>query len=242
MPMAMPRHLPAAHVMAIVLVLGISLAAITGYYAYGPTLSGSQARAVGGTGGASLGTMAADGAPTYEAVARPAWRDAVAALERFRSVVAAGDLVQIAAAAGEIRVQFDVLAIDVRYAHPPEEMESAHRTLLTAIERTATMFDRAEALAAEPLDRDAATRNAALLSVAARQARAAYQEAEAAGAEPRISMGVWDEMDRIAKLVEDRRHHEAETTDRPGTAWAWEAWGGAGSLGSDSPARRRVHP
>ncbi|MFQ5808130.1 MAG: hypothetical protein ACE5JM_00810 [Armatimonadota bacterium] len=242
MPMVMPRHLPPAHVMAIVLVLGISLAAITGYYAYGPGPRGSQAGAAMGTGGASMAMMETGGDRAYEVIVKDVWRDAMTALEHFGLVVAGGDLSEIADAAGETRVQFDVLAIDVRYARPPEAMESAHRALLTAIERTATMLHWAEALAADPLDEDAVTRNAELFSVAAQQARAAYEEAEAGLSDRRVRTSVWDEMGRIAALVRERRAGETEASDRPRSVRAWEAGSSMRGLSSDSPTRGRQRP
>ena len=221
----MPTRLRPVQVMAILSVLVISLAAVTGYYVWHPPWSADGARRGATAGGASMAMLSGDADSAYRMAVRDVWRTAMTGLERFRIAMATGDLQRIARAAGELRVEFDVLAIDVRYIEPPASRESMHRSLLRSIEQSAAMFERAEALASDPLDEDAVTSNAELLSAAAQQARAAYEGARAEAGRMGLggSTSVWGHLDAIATLAREERMREAEGGGRPGSVRGWGA-------------------
>jgi hypothetical protein len=221
---ALPGRLRPAQVVGILAVLTVTMAFVTGYWVWGPTLRESRGQRGATVGMASLALVDGGARGTYDAVVRDVWRDAVTELNRFGAVVGERDLRRIASVAGGLRVRFDVLAIDVRYLEPPAGMRGLHGSLLRAVERSAAMFEWAEALASDPLDEDAATSNAELLAAAAQQARAAYEEAQrqANALQPALSTQVWRDIERIAALAAEQR------TRRPGSG-GWSSregrWG-----------------
>jgi len=164
----------------------------------------------------------------YAAVVRDIWGSATVALRSFHAAVAERNLRKIAGAARDLRIRFDVLAIDARYLEPPAEMEHVHQSLLTAIDRSSAMFDRADALAANALDEDTAIRNAELLSAAAKQARAAYEsvQAESDGLALALSASVWSDVEAIAEIADEQRRRESERRQASTSRWEpdTDAW------------------
>jgi hypothetical protein len=219
----MPRRLPLAQVTAVVAILAVSLAIITGYFLGRPAAQQDDGRGVGTAGVASVATAGGPDERAYTTAAKGIWRRAMGGLEGLNAVVATDDLERIAGVAGELRVRFDVLALDALYLEPPAEMEGAQESLLRALEQSATMLGRADALASEPMDEDAAVSNAELLYAAAQQARSAYQNVAAEMQGLKLSTSVWDGLPRIAELAATERSRQPAQDEWPGTTRPWTA-------------------
>ncbi len=217
----MPRQLPLAQVTAVVAVLAVSMAIITGYFLGRPAAQQDDGRGVGTAGIASVATAGGPDGKAYTTAAKGIWRRAMGGLEGLHSVVATDDLERIAGVAGELRVQFDVLALDALYLEPSAQMADAHESLLRALKESATMLGRADALASEPMDEDAAVSNAELLYAAAQQARSAYQKTAAEMPGLKLSTRVWDGLPRIAELAATERSREPEQDEWSSTTRRW---------------------
>ena len=219
----MPRRLRLGQVTAVMAVLAISMAIITGYFLGRPASYQDDRRGIGTAGVAAIATAGGTDEKAYTTATKDIWHRAMGGLEDLRAVVATGDLERIASVAGELRVRFDVLALDALYLDPAAQMEDAHESLLRALKESATMLGRVDALASNPKDEDAAVSNAELLYAAAQQARSAYQKVAAETPGLKLSRGVWDGLPGIAELAEAERRRQPEQGERPSTTRRWTA-------------------
>lgn len=86
-PAPMPLGLRPRQIVAILSVLVVSLAAITGYYVWRPLPYGGSQGSAATPGIASMAMVDGDAEDTYVTAVEDVWRNAMAELERFRTVV-----------------------------------------------------------------------------------------------------------------------------------------------------------
>ena len=217
------RDLRSARLTVILAVVAVSLAGITGYFVGRPPESPQAGRHVAAPGPASMAGSEGEAQRAYELSVRELWGSVARGLVRFEIAVEGGDLAKISSTAGELRVNFDVLAIDLRRLQPPKALEGLHGSFLAAIEHSATMFERADALAANALDADASTANAELLSAAAQQAEAAFESlrTQATDVLPRLNSDVWQDVTTISSLAAQKRTRQPQDAERSRPTGHW---------------------